>query len=170
MREWWRRYGALVKNSALALFWTWIIGAPLPQAMLLSQFWWPVWKVGAWRYVALLPLIFGAVMAYDSVWRFVTIGQGTPAPFDPPKRLVICGFYRYVRNPIYVGVLLIAVSELVLLNTASLPFLVAIAAVLFIVHLMVVLYEEPVLRRKFGSEYEDYLRSVPRWLPKLRSL
>ncbi len=165
--EFWRRHGSLVKTAALALFWTWVFGVLVPQAMLLSRFRWQGVRLGGWRYGALAPLSLGTVMVYVSLWQFATFGRGTPAPFDPPKRLVVRGFYRYVRNPIYVGAFLIALSELLLVNAVSLPILAVIAAVLLVVHLLVVFYEEPVLRSQFGEEYEAYLRSVPRWMPKV---
>lgn len=158
----WRKHGPLVKTVVMAAFWTALWGVILPQVMLLSEFWWPVWKLGAWRYVALTPLALGAAMTYFSVWQFAIEGAGTPAPFDPPKKLMARGFYRYVRNPIYVGLLLVVLSELVLVNAVSLQWLAIVAGLTAGVHGLVVFYEEPVLRKKFGVEYEEYLKTVRR--------
>ena len=106
----------------------------------------------------------GAVVALWCVYTFATIGRGTPAPFDPPRRLVIRGPYRFVRNPMYIGAGLALASaglfyqSLALLGYAGLFILAA--------HVFVVLYEEPTLRRTFGQEYEKYCRQVGRWWPR----
>ena len=101
-----------------------------------------------------------------SFWNFTFKGRGTPAPTDPPKELVITGPYRSVRNPIYVGVLWIFLGHFLWFGYWALLIYTVLA---FIgVHSFVVLYEEPTLKRKFGSEYEEYLKRVPRWIPKVR--
>lgn len=96
---------------------------------------------------------------------FAARGRGTPAPWDPPKHLVTNGPYRYVRNPIYVGVLSILLGEAVFFGSLALLAWAALTALGF--HLAVVLYEEPGLRERFGSDYDHYLADVPRWLPRL---
>jgi protein-S-isoprenylcysteine O-methyltransferase Ste14 len=106
----------------------------------------------------------GGVLALWCVFTFASRGRGTPAPFDPPRLLVVIGPYRYVRNPMYIG----AVSALLgaALYWASVALLVY--ALIFAVcsHLFVVAFEEPVLRRKFEHAYEDYCRKVGRWWPR----
>jgi protein-S-isoprenylcysteine O-methyltransferase Ste14 len=99
--------------------------------------------------------------------RFAVDGRGTPLPLAPPKTLVVAGIYRHVRNPMYVGVLT-AMSgwALFFAGDNTLALCVFWTAVVF--HLMVVLYEEPALRRQFGASYEEYRRAVPRWIPRLR--
>jgi protein-S-isoprenylcysteine O-methyltransferase Ste14 len=93
-------------------------------------------------------------------------GLGSPAPFDPPRRLVVTGFYRYVRNPMYTGAVLVIVGETILLGSISMGFeyaaLFAACAVTF-----VMVYEEPTLREKFGADYEEYCRNVPRIVPRV---
>ena len=121
---------------------------------------------GAQELLALLPLALGLAVYLRCVWAFATVGRGTPAPIDPPRRLVVEGLYRYVRNPMYVGVLLILLGEVVLFG--SLPLLVYAALFFLFFHGFTVLYEEPVLRRKFGEPYERYCESVHRWLPGRR--
>jgi protein-S-isoprenylcysteine O-methyltransferase Ste14 len=105
----------------------------------------------------------GVGLALWCAFTFAVLGRGTPLPFDPPRRLVIAGPYRWVRNPMAIG----AGSALVGVGLfyKSLPFL--IFAVLFVlgIHTFVVLYEEPTLRRAFGAEYLAYCRKVNRWLP-----
>ena len=97
------------------------------------------------------------------IFAFVFVGKGTPAPFDPPRRLVIRGPYRFVRNPMYIGAGLGLAGAAISYQSMS----IAIYAGLFLItaHLFVVFYEEPTLRRMFGPEYERYCGSVRRWWP-----
>ena len=118
------------------------------------------------RFVGLVPILIGAFILLRCIWDFAVTGRGTVAPVDPPTTLVVRGLYRYVRNPIYVGVLLIVLGEAILFESPRLAIYAVILWLFF--HLAVVLYEEPELREKFGSEYEAYLRSVGRWIPKRR--
>jgi protein-S-isoprenylcysteine O-methyltransferase Ste14 len=105
----------------------------------------------------------GGATALWCIFTFAIIGRGTPAPFDPPRRLVTQGPYRFVRNPIYVG----AGSALAgaAMCYLSWPLLVYACALLVACHLVVVLYEEPALERTFGHEYETYKSRVGRWWP-----
>jgi protein-S-isoprenylcysteine O-methyltransferase Ste14 len=114
--------------------------------------------------IGFLPMAVGAAIYFWCAWDFATAGQGTPAPIDPPKYLVVRGLYRFVRNPMYVGVLLVLAGES--LAFQSLRILTYAAIVFVIVNLFVIFYEEPALKRKFGPEYEEYLRKVPRWIPR----
>jgi protein-S-isoprenylcysteine O-methyltransferase Ste14 len=96
--------------------------------------------------------------------EFVIAGRGTPAPYDPPKALVVSGLFRYTRNPMYVSVVLVVLGEAVLFAS---PWLFGYAAALWVAfHLRVRYYEEPTLRRSFGATYEEYCRAVPRWVPR----
>ncbi|OGO34780.1 MAG: hypothetical protein A2Z03_07020 [Chloroflexi bacterium RBG_16_56_8] len=104
------------------------------------------------------------VILFWCFWDFLVKGRGTPAPIDPPKELVATGFYRYVRNPMYVGVLLILAGHFLWFGYWNLIIYTAFA--FLATHLFVVLYEEPNLRKRFGRAYEDYLNSVPRWMPR----
>jgi len=91
--------------------------------------------------------------------------DGTPVPVASPPRLVVSGFYRYVRNPIYVGFLIILVGQTLLFGTLGL--LKYTAAACFVGAAAVRCYEEPKLAGKFGAEYEAYRRAVPAWIPRL---
>lgn len=95
---------------------------------------------------------------------FITRGRGTPAPFDPPREFVAAGPYRWVRNPMYVGGLSFLAGLAFFLHSISI--LITSLALFVVVHIMVVYYEEPTLRRKFGSAYEEYCRNVHRWVPR----
>ena len=110
---------------------------------------------------------FGALIALWCIFTFTFVRLGTPAPFDPPQRLVIQGPYRFVRNPMYMGAgLALAGAGLFYASI----FLLGYAGIfLLICHRFVVWYEEPTLRRTFGNEYEIYCQQVNRWLLVLRS-
>jgi protein-S-isoprenylcysteine O-methyltransferase Ste14 len=112
-------------------------------------------------------MLIGAVGAAIALWcifTFAIVGRGTPAPFDPPRRLVIRGPYRFVRNPMYIGAGLALASAALFYE--SLPLLGYAALFFLATHVFVVLYEEPTLRRTFGEEYEVYCRQVKRWWPR----
>jgi protein-S-isoprenylcysteine O-methyltransferase Ste14 len=114
-----------------------------------------------------IPLwLIGSLVVLSCFWNFTFKGRGTPVPTDPPKELVTTGPYHYVRNPIYVGVLLIFWGHFLWFGHWAL--LIYTVSAFVGVHLFVVLYEEPTLKRKFGAAYEDYLKQVPRWIPKFR--
>jgi protein-S-isoprenylcysteine O-methyltransferase Ste14 len=104
------------------------------------------------------------MVLFDAFARFALQGRGTPAPPLPTERLVVSGLYRHVRNPMYLAVLTVVFGQALLLGSTG---LLAYAALLFAAfHLFIVGYEEPTLRRRFGSEYEQYCRRVRRWWPR----
>ena len=114
--------------------------------------------------IGFLPMVLGVAIYSWCAWDFATAGQGTPAPIDAPKRLVVRGLYRFVRNPMYVGVLTVLFSESIAFRSTR---ILTYAIVVFVfINLMVVLYEEPALKRKFGGSYQEYLKTVPRWIPR----
>lgn len=115
------------------------------------------------NWIGVLPIAVGAAVLFRCIWDFAVAGRGTLAPVDPPTRLVVRGLYRYVRNPMYAGVVSALLGEAWLF--ASVPLLIHATVTLVVVHLFVVFYEEPTLRRMFGESYEEYTRTVPRWLP-----
>jgi protein-S-isoprenylcysteine O-methyltransferase Ste14 len=109
----------------------------------------------------------GAAVALWCVFAFASIGKGTPAPFDPPRRLVIRGPYRFVRNPMYIGAGVALAGAALFYESLS---LLGYTGLFFVAtQLFVVWYEEPTLRRTFGQEYESYCRQVRRWWPNLRT-
>ena len=110
-------------------------------------------------------LILGALIYLVCVMEFAVRGRGTPAPIDAPKRLVVGGLYQYVRNPMYVGVLAVVLGWTFLSRSLELLGYAALLALCF--HAFIRLYEEPTLRKHFGPEYEAYMTSVGRWLPKV---
>jgi protein-S-isoprenylcysteine O-methyltransferase Ste14 len=106
-------------------------------------------------------VITGGVLVLISVLTFVFVGRGTPAPFDPPRRLVVSGPFRYVRNPIYVGAVMSMLGAALFYRSIGLAVYAAVLAIGF--HILVLAYEEPTLRRMFGDDYTAYCRRVGRW-------
>lgn len=104
----------------------------------------------------------GATTYFWCAWDFVTKGLGTPLPIDAPRVLVVKGLYRFTRNPMYVGVLAVILSQALYYGAVSVA--IYACAVLAAFELFVRFYEEPTLRRLFGAQYEDYCRKVPRWI------
>jgi protein-S-isoprenylcysteine O-methyltransferase Ste14 len=105
----------------------------------------------------------GACLALWCIFTFLVVGRGTPAPFDPPRRLVVVGPYGCVRNPMYIGAAL-ALSGAALFYE-SWELLAYAGAFLLVTHLFVVAYEEPTLRDTFGPPYLQYCGRVRRWWP-----
>jgi len=110
-------------------------------------------------------VLIGLILLVESFARFVWKGFGTPAPIAPPTKLVMTGFYRRVRNPIYVGLVTIAFGEALILGDDRLVVYAAILWLFF--HFWVVFIEEPTLESSFGDEFANFKANVPRWLPRL---
>lgn len=146
MSEWGGTFGCLVPY----LLGYWRFEHPLP--------WWIAAQVVGWILIGL-----GAVPIVLAFVEFVRAG-GTPVPIAAPPRLVVRGLYRHVRNPIYVGFLVVLVGQALVFGSFSLVVYAAVswgigaAAVRF--------YEQPRLARRFGAEYQQYLQAVPPWIPR----
>jgi protein-S-isoprenylcysteine O-methyltransferase Ste14 len=159
--RWPTAMASLVVGAAFFALWFWLLPAWLGFHVDTSG--------GAqWRWMGALPSVLGFAVALRCIWDFGWTGRGTPAPIAPPSRLVVVGFYRYVRNPMYVGFFAGWVGLWVVFGRASWVALEVAAAAVVGVALFVLLYEEPTLRRMFGADYEEYCRNVPRWVPRLR--
>jgi protein-S-isoprenylcysteine O-methyltransferase Ste14 len=134
----------------------------VPYLLLAKNLAWP----SSWaNRLALAPCGLGAAILLQCAWDFAVVGLGTPAPIDPPKTLVVSGLYRFVRNPMYVGVALVLFSEALLFSSPRLLAYALLVALGF--HLFAVAYEEPTLRNEFGASYHAYCQAVPRWIPRL---
>ena len=120
--------------------------------------------IGVWQLAGMLLGASGAALALTCILTFVFVGRGTPAPFDPPRQLVVRGPYRLVRNPMYLGAGLALAAAAAFYQ--SLPLLGYAGSFLLVSHLFVVLYEEPALRRAFEEDYEAYCRRAGRWCPR----
>lgn len=135
------------------------------------------WWISRWRieppFFGMLPFRFtggalialGSIGLLDSFARFAVHGLGTPAPVFPTRHLVITGLYRYVRNPMYVGVVSAVLGQALLFGNLSLLEYTALIWVFF--HMFVLVYEEPTLKASFGAEYQSFRAAVPRWIPRL---
>jgi protein-S-isoprenylcysteine O-methyltransferase Ste14 len=132
------------------------------------------WWISRWRFGwGWLPLRIaggalaaaGLIVLLVSFADFALKGLGTPAPVFPTRHLVVAGFYHYVRNSMYVAVVSIIFGQSLIFG--NLPLLKYGAIVWLFFHLFVLAYEEPVLRAKYGDEYDRFRSSVPRWIPRL---
>jgi len=169
---------AKIPASSHEQHWPTAIAALAVGTLFFSLWFWllPQWLgfhvemagVARWRWLAALPSILGFAVALHCVWDFGWTGHGTPAPIAPPQRLVVVGFYRHVRNPMYLGFAAGWIGLWMVFGHANVPAIAAVTAVALGVHLFVILYEEPTLRRKFGADYEGYCQSVSRWWPRLK--
>jgi protein-S-isoprenylcysteine O-methyltransferase Ste14 len=126
----------------------------------------PFVDLGIFPYLAFPLWILGALIIVRGCADIIRRGRGTPAFVDPPKELVIAGLYRYVRNPIYIGAMLVQVGFILWFGSA----LAIVYSLLFFLafNILIFLIEEPILRNQFGAEYEEYCRNVPRWVPKIK--
>ncbi|MEN3371230.1 MAG: hypothetical protein V7609_3373 [Verrucomicrobiota bacterium] len=120
------------------------------------------------HWIGLLLIFLGTALLAACIFEFARSGRGTLAPVDPPRVLVVRGLYRYVRNPMYLSVTLIVWGEILLTHSAAL--FVYWMAWFGAANLFVWGYEEPALRRQFGSDYDRYVATVGRWFPRFRAL
>ncbi len=151
---------ALVWGSAFVAFVLVFLPSQVLDASRLSRH----GSLGPVRIAGMLLAVAGVVPMAWSFLSFVFRGRGTPAPFDPPRLLVVEGPYRYVRNPMYLGAILSLLGAALFYGS---PWLLAYTAAFALwAHLFVVRYEEPRLRRTFGDDYAAYTRRVDRWLPR----
>jgi protein-S-isoprenylcysteine O-methyltransferase Ste14 len=137
-----------------------LLGRPPRPGWGLPGGWWvPVLAVGV------LVALAGLALVVRTVRLFATEGEGTLAPWDPPQRMVVRGPYRYLRNPMISGVMAILLGETLALGSAVLAGWFAVFVAVNATYIPLV--EEPGLTRRFGTDYVDYRRAVPRWLPRV---
>jgi protein-S-isoprenylcysteine O-methyltransferase Ste14 len=144
-----------------------------PIFIALWTSWVPRWFAGPHAFSDPRPMgwivvAIGSLIVLPCMWEFAWRGLGTPAPFDPPRRLVISGPYRWVRNPMYVGFGVVLIGEAIVFPHAATVILIMMLILWAFVTAFVIAYEEPTLRRLFGADYDNYCRSVHRWIPRLR--
>ncbi len=174
-----KEHAGTSRDMSLVSHWPTALASLVAGAAFLALWFWllPPWlgfrvdTVGAmrWRWVAAIPSVLGFAVAIRCIWDFGWTGHGTPVPIAPPQKLVVVGFYRYVRNPMYVGFFVGWLSLWVIFGRASIAALWVLCVALIGVALFVRFYEEPTLRKLFGADYEQYCRNVPRWIPRLRA-
>ena len=151
---------AVVYMTAFVLFFAWLA----LRLRALDRFL-QVTLPGGVEALGIVLMVVGGVLGLACAGTFVVRGKGTPAPFDAPRDFVAIGPYRYVRNPMYVGGLVLLVGFG--LYERSISILLMAMVLLLVVHLMVIFYEEPTLRKSFGASYDEYCRTTARWMPTL---
>jgi protein-S-isoprenylcysteine O-methyltransferase Ste14 len=160
----------MLKNillSLLGLVVIWFFSVSLPIWIAASEFEPFPLEIGSLRHIGWIPIILGASAILWCYWIFIFVGKGTPWPFDPPKKLVIMGLYRYVRNPMESSFFLVLFGEALLFECSAIGFYIIFSFLLL--YTRQVLIEEPGLRRRFGKPYEQYCKSVPRYIPRLKA-
>ena len=160
--QWLATIASLAVGGSFFALWFWLLPSWLDFRV-------DAIRVAHWRWIGAVPSVPGFTVALRCIWDFGWTGRGTPAPIAPPRKLVVVGFYRYVRNPMHVGFFAGWTGLWVVFGHANLAaLLIACVAVVGVV-LFVRLYEEPTLRKMFGAEYEEYRKNVPRWLPRMHA-
>jgi protein-S-isoprenylcysteine O-methyltransferase Ste14 len=160
--QWPTAVASLAVGAAFLALWFWLLPIWLGFRVDLEG-------AARWRWIAAVPSALGFAVALRCVWDFGWTGHGTPAPMVPPTRLVVVGFYRYVRNPMYLGFFVGWAGLWVVFGRANLAAIAVACTVVLGTALFVLLYEEPHLRKIFGAEYEEYCRNVRRWLPRIHA-
>ena len=138
----------------------------LPRLILVADLPLFALEMNVFLFIGLVPIILGIVTMIGYMWGFILAGTGTPVLYDMPEEMIVWGSYRFVRNPMYVGHCLLLLGQAILFK--SFGFLIYLVVFFLLLHLLVVFVEEPMLKQKFGELYEQYCKSVPRWIPRLR--
>jgi protein-S-isoprenylcysteine O-methyltransferase Ste14 len=159
-----RKFFAVLGSALFFLIAPGTVAGLIPVWIARGNAPWPVLEAPEFRIAGLLLVVVGAVPLIESFWRFAVEGLGTPAPIAPTQRLVVTGFYRYVRNPMYVGVMMIILGDALIFAA---PWLFGYAALVCLGFSgFVMAYEEPTLRRRYGAQYDLFCANVPRWIPR----
>jgi protein-S-isoprenylcysteine O-methyltransferase Ste14 len=159
------------RASAVAGSAVFLVLAPGTVAVLIP--WWlcrwqlapPLFDVFAARIAGVALIVAGLPVLLDSFVQFALQGLGTPAPAAPTEHLVVSGWYRYVRNPMYLAVVALVLGQGLFFG--SVHVLEYGVAAWLVMQVFVLIYEEPTLKSKFGEEYEAYCRNVRRWWPRV---
>ena len=142
-----------------------IILIGIPWEILTSPNQTLLFDLDVFRYFGVVPIFVGGIILFWCSYSFVFFGKGTPISSMPPKKLVIAGLYRFVRNPMYIGGFLVLAGEVVLFQTKGLFFYFLV--IFGLINLIVLAFEEPRLEKRFGESYKQYCKSVRRWIPRL---
>ena len=137
----------------------------IPLILLYCSGWQPDNMVLGTSFLGIAVFLAGLLLAVSTIRLFTTLGNGTLAPWDPTSKMIITGPYAYVRNPMITGIVLILIGEALMLVS----WVIGIWTVVFLIINMFyfALSEEPGLRKRFGQEYEEYCKNVPRYIPRL---
>ncbi|HEY8211844.1 MAG TPA: isoprenylcysteine carboxylmethyltransferase family protein [Myxococcaceae bacterium] len=159
--------GKAIAGSTLFLFVApGTVAGLIPWLISRWRFSEPFFGVGAFRVLGVVLMAAGLPVLLSAFARFALQGLGTPSPSAPPERLVVTGWYRHVRNPMYVAVVSLIFGQGLLFGNAGVLAYGLVAWVVF--HVFVLAREEPRLRGRFGAEYQEYCAHVRRWIPRVR--
>src|SRR5262245_53610243 len=160
-----RRTTAILGSAIFFVVAPCVLAGLVPWWMTRWQFQPPFLGLELTRLVGALLILAGAPGLVDSFVRFAVQGLGTPAPVAPPRKLVVTGLYRHVRNPIYVAILAVILGQALLFGDGR---LIIYDALFWLgCHVFVMAYEEPTLAQTFGEVYAAYRANVPRWIPRV---
>lgn len=153
----------LLKNLVYSVIVPGLVAGWLPLRVFERRARWPE-SFGWMQWTGAALILAGTATFLCGTWVFAVRGRGTPAFFDPPKKLTRRGPYQWVRNPMYLAFFAMVAGEGLFFRSwhIGVYFVFLVCAL----HLLVVLHEESALRFRFGAIYEDYKRDVPRWLPR----
>jgi protein-S-isoprenylcysteine O-methyltransferase Ste14 len=121
--------------------------------------------IGKLRYIGILFIIFGIFIAVSCSIDFVVRGRGSPIPFSETEKLIVSGFYRFVRNPLYIAGVFVFCGEALLFQSIGI-FIYCL--LMFAVFNIQVIMEETFLEERFGESYKQYYHAVPRWIPRFK--
>ena len=137
----------------------------IPRQILLSPEHIYRFDIGVFRYLGIVPIVLGGVIYFFCSVSFVFVGKGSPILFTPTEELIVTGFYKFVRNPLYIAGVLVLTGEALLFQSVGI-FIYCL--VMFGVFNVYILMEENQLADQFGATYKQYCNSVPRWIPRLK--
>ena len=156
------RRGIVIALTGILLFGGVFILLPALAMQLNDSLSLPRWRVLPFQALGLVLMLTAVFLYAYCASLFSRRGGGTPSPYYPPQQLVASGLFAYSRNPIYVGYVAFLVGVFLLFGHVALLVYTALVAV--VIHILIVNWEEPDLRRRFGREYDSYVQVVPRWL------
>jgi protein-S-isoprenylcysteine O-methyltransferase Ste14 len=156
------------KSLAVSIAFT-LFGGPGISGVLIP-YWISGWKLPrpltGIQCLGIAMIVLGAAPLLESIVRFVRVGRGTLAPMVPTEELVVSGLYRFVRNPMYVGVVTAVLGQALLFRSNGVGIYAAILWGGFTAFIM--MYEEPTLEKRYGSRYREFCKHVGRWMPRLK--
>jgi protein-S-isoprenylcysteine O-methyltransferase Ste14 len=159
MAQLWATLKSIVYATVFLGLWAWLAW----ESRALDKYI-PVRFPGWLRVPGLVLILAGAALAATTVGMFIAVGHGTPAPFDPPKKLIPRGPYKLMRNPMYVGGISVLIGFGLYGRSMAITLLGLV--VFLLAQAFLLLFEEPDLRKRFGKDYELYCQAVPRWIPR----
>ncbi len=162
----WGRIKAALGSLAFLILAPGVVAGLIPWLITDWQPLPPGEGLGALRWAGLIPIAGGLAVILEAFARFAWEGLGTPAPVAPTRTLVVSGFYRFVRNPMYVAVTALIFGQAVLFGSWGVALYGVLIAAAF--QTFVRLYEEPTLRETYGEAYAAYCAATPRWIPRFR--